>query len=192
MFGRRPVSLDLVAGILSFAHSDRAAFDYPSRAFPSAGGLYGTEAYLIAKRVDGLTPGVYHYSPQDHVLHVLSQQTDAHTVNIEGFNQHVGTPAAFFVESARLGPTINKYGLRGFRFALMEVGAAAEVLDLTATALGLATLWLGGFVDDDLWRSLGVSPVHDIEVPLLVVAIGYPKVSQARHPAGAGQSPDRR
>ena len=61
------------------------------------------------------------------------------------------------------------------KFAFSGSVAAAEALDLTATALGLATLWLGGFVDEDLWELLGISPLHEIEVPLLVLALGYPR-----------------
>src|SRR4051812_26812435 len=38
------------------------------RAAPSAGGLFELETYLVAARVDGLTPGLYHYDVQAHAL----------------------------------------------------------------------------------------------------------------------------
>ena len=93
--------------------------------------------------------------------------------NVRSSSQPVGTPAAFVVESLRLPPLISKYGLRGLRFALLELGAAAVVVDLVATALGLSTLWLGGFVDEEIWKLLSISPLHELEVPFLVIALGH-------------------
>jgi nitroreductase len=55
----------------------------------------------------------------------------------------------------------------------MEIGAAAEALDLAATSRGLATLWLGGFTDEEIGDLLGVSPLHELEIPLLILALGY-------------------
>jgi nitroreductase len=97
-------------------------------------------------------------------------------------DQPIGEPAAFVVESVRLRPLLSKYGLRGFRFALMEAGAASEALDLAATSLGLASLWLGGFGDEDVWDIVGVSPLQEVEIPLLILALGHESLADRPQP----------
>src|SRR6185503_12202480 len=41
------------------------------RTSPSGGGLHPTEAYVVAQRVEGIAPGLYHYHPLDHALEPL-------------------------------------------------------------------------------------------------------------------------
>jgi SagB-type dehydrogenase family enzyme len=63
-----------------------------------------------------------------------------------------------------------KYGERGYRFMLLEAGHIAQNLLLTANALGLGALPIGGFVDDELDRLLDVDGVE--ETSLYLVAVG--------------------
>jgi SagB-type dehydrogenase family enzyme len=63
-----------------------------------------------------------------------------------------------------------KYGLRGYRFALLEAGHVAQNLLLAAAALGLAAVPLGAFYDrrtDEFLRLDGVN-----ESTLYTVALG--------------------
>lgn len=181
-FGPDAIQLKVLAAALFIAHADRKGFQYPSRAFPSAGGLYCVETYLVIRRVSGLANGVYHYAPQDHCLHVLRRGPNAWKKMCIAIDQPIGEPAAFVVESVRLRPLLSKYGLRGFRFALMEAGAASEALDLAATSLGLASLWLGGFGDEDVWDIVGVSPLQEVEIPLLILALGHESLADRPQP----------
>ena len=68
------------------------------------------------------------------------------------------------------GRTRFKYGLRGYRFALLEAGHVAQNLLLAATALGLAAVPLGAFFDrraDVFLRLDGVN-----ESTLYTIAVG--------------------
>ncbi|MDQ4131332.1 MAG: nitroreductase family protein, partial [Actinomycetota bacterium] len=49
-----------------------------------------------------------------------------------------------------------KYGERAYRFTLLECGHLAQNLLLVGGALGLGTLPVGGFLDDDLNTYLGL------------------------------------
>ncbi len=55
-----------VTGMLNYPN-----LKYYLRAAPSAGALYPTVTYILVHNVDGLSPGLYHYSVKDHKLHRL-------------------------------------------------------------------------------------------------------------------------
>ena len=63
-----------------------------------------------------------------------------------------------------------KYGLRGYRFALLEAGHAAQNLLLAATALRVPALPLGGFFDARVEALLGIDGVD--ESVLYGIALG--------------------
>jgi SagB-type dehydrogenase family enzyme len=72
--------------------------------------------------------------------------------------------------AAVFGRTRFKYGLRGYRFALLEAGHVAQNVVLTATALGLAAVPLGGFYDRPTDEFLGLDGVN--ESTLYTIALG--------------------
>jgi len=51
-----------------------------------------------------------------------------------------------------------KYGVRGLRFLLLEAGHLMQNLCLLSTSLGLATVPLGGFFENDIARALALPP----------------------------------
>jgi SagB-type dehydrogenase family enzyme len=56
-------------------------------------------------------------------------------------------PALTIAVVATFARSRAKYGLRGYRFALLEAGHLVQAAVTTATALGLAALPWGGFID---------------------------------------------
>ena len=75
----RPAALDLerLAALLFFSAGVTRVKTYPGgaqihfRAAASTGALYQTEVYVVAGAVEGLEPGVYHFSPGDFSLRRL-------------------------------------------------------------------------------------------------------------------------
>ena len=63
-----------------------------------------------------------------------------------------------------------KYGLRGYRFALIEAGHVAQNLLLTATALRLGSVPLGGLFDRRIDELLDLDGVN--ESVLYAVSVG--------------------
>ncbi|HEX7582631.1 MAG TPA: nitroreductase family protein, partial [Gaiellaceae bacterium] len=62
-----------------------------------------------------------------------------------------------------------KYGLRGYRFALLEAGHVVQNVLLAAAALRVAALPLGGFYDARAEKLLGVDGVDESVVYAVVL-----------------------
>jgi nitroreductase len=61
---------------------------------------------------------------------------------------------------------------------LYEAGHDFQNINLMCTALGLGSLNLGGFFDDDMIRLIGLD--GDDEVPLYAMAIGVPDITSEK------------
>jgi SagB-type dehydrogenase family enzyme len=78
--------------------------------------------------------------------------------------------AALVVVTAVFWRTRCKYGLRGYRFALLEAGHVMQNAVLAATAFGLASVPLAGFFDARLDELLSLDGVE--QSTLYALAIG--------------------
>jgi SagB-type dehydrogenase family enzyme len=143
------------------------------RATPSAGGLYPLELYVFAQRVEDLEPGVYHYRVAHHALEQLEagDQTERFRMMAEQWG-FATQPSLLVVLSGVFDRTMFKYRERGYRFLMMEAGMAAQMVTLLAEAQGLGSCMMGGWVDDELNRMLGLDGV--METSLLPICIGKP------------------
>ena len=81
----------------------------------------------------------------------------------------VRTAAVVIGIAAVYARTIAKYAERGARYALMEVGHAAQNVHLQAWALGLGTVVVGAFDDARVNAVLGMAPD---EAPLCLLPVG--------------------
>jgi SagB-type dehydrogenase family enzyme len=154
--------------------SELGALEFAERPVPSGGGLYPLELYVIAGRVDGLAPGVYHYVPVVRLLEQLRDGLVPRTLLTYLFmgQGYLAKASAVVVTTAVWERSLAKYGDRGYRYVLFEAGHVAQNLDLAAVALGLGALNLGGFFDDELARLLTLDVEE--EMPLYATAVGVP------------------
>jgi SagB-type dehydrogenase family enzyme len=181
-FGPEPVTLVQVATILHAAYGVTHTLDRPDgtpaaplRAVPSGGALYPLEVYVLASRVDGLEPGVYHFDPLRRVLEVIrAGDPMPDLLAISTYPEIVGGSAVTCFVTLVIWRTRFKYGPRGYRFALLEAGHLAQNALLTATALGLAALPLGGFYDGSADAFLGVDGVHESTIYTLTAGTPPP------------------
>ncbi|MDQ7849720.1 MAG: SagB/ThcOx family dehydrogenase [Armatimonadota bacterium] len=143
------------------------------RTAPSGGALYPLEFYLAVGRSGGVSPGLYHYDPSRHGLEVLGAP--------DVFDRLAGClvqpdvasgAAAILVVTALFWRSRLKYGLRGYRFALLEAGHAAQNVLLMAEALHLGAVPIGGFFDSEVELLLEIDGVN--ESVLYVIALGRP------------------
>ena len=140
------------------------------RTAPSAGALYPLELYVVTGRIEGLAQGVYHYDPRHHQLIKTSDGDLRDALTRAALSQGWIKPAsAVIVFTADYERTTKKYGKRGKRYVHIEVGHAAQNLFLQSESLGLATVVVGAFHDDEVARILQLPA--DLQ-PLLLMPIG--------------------
>ncbi|HVM57452.1 MAG TPA: SagB/ThcOx family dehydrogenase [Gaiellaceae bacterium] len=140
------------------------------RTVPSGGALYPLELYVAAACVDELDEGVFHFDPLRHVLEVLDRgPVGARLASATPLPELVADAAAVVVCTAVFWRTRFKYGLRGYRFALLEAGHAVQNMLLAATALEITALPFGGTYDERLEELLGVDGVDESVVYAVVL-----------------------
>jgi SagB-type dehydrogenase family enzyme len=142
------------------------------RTAPSAGALYPLELRLVAGRVQGLEPDVYHYLPDGHRL-AGSGTGEARAALAEAAlgQEWVKDAPAVLVISAVEQRTTRKYGSRGHEYVRLEAGHAAQSALLQAAALGLGAVMVGAFDDAAVRRALRL-PAE--ETPLYLMPLGRP------------------
>lgn len=159
------------------------------RAYASGGGLYPVEWYVaVGHGTDRIPAGLYYYVPEDHALRVLSEAEDPASfpstidgcfATPEGVFDHTSTAVTLFM-TASFGRTTAKYGPRGYRFVLQELGHAAQNLLLVAEAIDLAAVPIASFYDDRVNELLGVDGVN--EAVIGTMSIGHRPPADAETP----------
>lgn len=140
------------------------------RTAPSAGALYPLELYLVSGRVDDLPAGVYHYNPAKHGLVKRAGGDRRAELAAASLGQlWMGQAAAILAFSGVPERTAQRYGPRGKRYMYMEVGHAGQNVSLEAVALGLGTVVVAAFADDDVKKVLGLPPDEE---PLYLMPVG--------------------
>lgn len=138
---------------------------YGLRAAPSAGALYPLSFYVLKK------DGVFRYLPDGNKLLQLSEQDIRPLIARASLGQEYIKDAPIdIVITANFAITQAKYGPRAFRYVCMEIGHAAENMNLQATALGLGSVPVGAFWDDVVRSTMKLPDNQD---PLYIIPIGY-------------------
>ena len=152
-YSSQPVSLAEVGQLLWAAQG--ITHSRGLRTAPSAGALYPLELYLVAGNVTGLEAGVYHYQIHKHrlVQHVPGDKRKA-LAQAAYMQTWLSDAPVVIVFSADYKRTSKKYGKRAKRYVHMEVGYAGQNLFLQAEDLGLGSVVVGAFFDDDVAKVL--------------------------------------
>ncbi len=140
------------------------------RTAPSAGALYPLELYVVAGNVTGLPAGIYQYRSKSHELLSIAKGDRRIDLGNAALGQSsVRRAAAVMVLSGVYERMTTKYGERGIRYVHMEAGHAAQNVYLQAVALGLGTVVIGAFCDEEVKRILKMA---DREKPLYIMPVG--------------------
>jgi SagB-type dehydrogenase family enzyme len=164
-----------VSTILVATHRlvEGAADQVAKGAAPSAGALHPLIVHLLARRPLGPLPaGIWWLDP---VKLALARLRDCELTAAPLFLRELladrllaAMQPIVFLSLDLAGPS-RKYGPRGYRYALMEAGAAMQSAALTAAEIGVPFRPIGGFDDRRVSEVLRL-PEH--AVPVLVLALG--------------------
>jgi SagB-type dehydrogenase family enzyme len=144
------------------------------RASPSAGALYPLELYVVVRQggVVDLPAGVYHYSPEDGRMTVVKGEDRSRELRAAALDQEmVGLAAVSIVTTAVVQRTASKYGERALQYVFQESGHAAENVFLQAVSLGLGTVMVGAFDEEEVRSVIGARPE---ERPIYIQPVGVP------------------
>lgn len=141
------------------------------RTVPSGGGLFPLEVYVVPWRVESLPVALYHFDPLRRLLERLrGGELEADLRAAMFYDEIAAGCGALFLISGVFWRTRFKYGLRGYRFALLECGHLAQNILLAATAFGFGSVPIGGFYDRRADELLGLDGVN--ESTLYAIAVG--------------------
>lgn len=155
LFSDKPINRKQLGSLL-------AAFSKNSnngRTYPSAGATYGVEIFCLLNNYDGkLNRKICYYNTDNHslseVANLPSWKQYGPLLNIDTGDTSPAVVFIFVLFSAR---ATAKYGERGGRFALIEVGHAAQSLALRLVKEAMVGVELGGLLDDEVKTLLGLN-----------------------------------
>jgi SagB-type dehydrogenase family enzyme len=128
------------------------------------------EVYVLAGKVEGLDKAVYKYVPKTHSLKKIMGGDKRSALSDAALKQpSIERGAAVLVLSGVFERTSYKYGDRTERYVNIETGAVAENVSLQGVALGVGTVLMGAFKDDEVKKAL---QLPDDERPLLIMPLG--------------------
>ncbi len=150
------------------------------RAAPSAGATYPLEIYVIVGEEgvslgDGsyVVAGVYKYDYKRHSMKLIREGDVREGLWRASLRQDwVREAPVSLVICAIYERTTWRYGERGVRYVHIEVGHVGQNIYLMSAALGLGTVAIGAFHDDEV---AGVIKAQQREHPLYVFPVGVPQ-----------------
>lgn len=151
-----PISLNIISNILYYTCGPTrkiawGASSYTFRAAPSAGALYPYEVYVAANDIKELEKGIYRFHPDSCALEAVRLGGKPIEDILKAAFVDGVIPFAIVI-TGLVFRSAEKYGDRGYRYTLLDIGHLLLNLSWTASALGLSGTHVLDF-DDALANS---------------------------------------
>jgi SagB-type dehydrogenase family enzyme len=153
------------------------------RAAPSAGATYPLEIFVVVGKQgvigdrekqahEELQAGIYHYEAESHSLRLHESADLRPDLARAALDQaYIIDAPVDIVICAIYHRTSHRYGTRAERYVHIEVGHVGENIHLQTVALGLSTVEIGAFRDEEVRTVLGLD--EQIK-PLYIMPVGKP------------------
>jgi len=140
------------------------------RAAPSAGALFPVDTFVVVGNVESLEVGVYKYSVKEHSLQkTFSGDVRRELAEASLSQDFIAVAPASIVLAAVYDRITVKYGKRGHRYTDIEIGHIGQNIYLQVEALGLGTVAIGAFHDEEVKRAIHISEAE----PIYIMAVGH-------------------
>ena len=165
-FEKKPVTIEELSQILWAGQGE--INEAGKRTAPSAGATYPIELYVVVTNVNGLKQGIYYYNYEANSLKILKKGKFARQIRKAALDQEsVENASLNIIVSAQFSRTESRYGSRAKRYVFMECGHVGQNIQLQATAIGLGSVIVGAFRDDEIKEAIGIK-----EDVLYVIPVG--------------------
>jgi len=171
-FNKTPLSFKEISQVLYFSAGIKKnkKSDQVKRMYPSAGARYPLEIYVVILNSKEIPEGIYHYNVKWNTLELLEKGDFKQIITEATQQKWVRNSAMVIIITAIFERTVIKYGIRGWRYILLDAGHLAQNVYLVSTALRLKCCSIGGFVDEKIIKLLDLNP--NFELPIYLIAIG--------------------
>ncbi|MFZ0391774.1 MAG: SagB/ThcOx family dehydrogenase, partial [Calditrichia bacterium] len=170
-----PVALQELSNLLYLTNGVTDVREFPSRkiylrAAPSASGLYSTDIYVAAIRVNDLSTGIHYFNANNHQLLKIAEKNAADSLRPAAFDLSCMDAPVILILTSNFLRNEWKFRERAYRYCLMDAGYVVQNLMVAAAALGLSVNLIGDFRDDDVNKLLQLN--ESGEACLLMAALG--------------------
>jgi SagB-type dehydrogenase family enzyme len=149
------------------------AGNFQFRSAPSAGALYPIETYFLARSVESLEQGIYHFRPLAFDLELIKPGDFSRDMAQAALGQGiVATAQVTFIWTAMVERSKWKYRQRAYRYIYLDAGHIAQNLYLAGTAEGLGVCGIGALFDDAVNALIGVDGTE--ETVVYMASVGCP------------------
>lgn len=161
------------AGKKSIVSNNASFKHFETRFYPSAGRRYPLEIYVLSLKSE-LENGIYHYYPFSHSLEKI-------TDNITKKSIFSAVPVRWFLDASLIlfvtaifERNAIKYGERGYRHVMSELGGLTQNIYLVSGSLRMACCPTGAYLDDKCNDLLNINGVN--ETVIAAIAVGKEKI----------------
>jgi SagB-type dehydrogenase family enzyme len=169
------VDLARLASVLYYSagvtkHKTYAGGGLYFRAAACAGALYPVETYVVCGDIEGLSAGVYHFSPGDFALRKL-RDGDLRPVlsRATADEPHVVSAPVTLIFTAISWRSTWKYRDRAYRYHFWDNGMVAANALAMAAAHELPATVVMGFVESELNKLIGIDGEQELALSLLPI-----------------------
>jgi putative peptide maturation dehydrogenase len=153
-----------------------------SKTSPSGGALHPTEVYVLARNVEGVEPGLYHYGAERHELELVVRLTPDEggslAIELASGQPFVRDAPALFLLTTRFYRSFWKYRRhrRAYAVLLMDAAHLAQTFYLVCTELGLGAFVTAAVNGANIEEQLGLDPFT--EGALAICGCGRPAAGE--------------
>jgi SagB-type dehydrogenase family enzyme len=154
----------------------------PLKPAPSGGARNPYEAFVSVRAVDGLEPGLYHYSAFDHTLEQVADPGPSDPIEMLAGQDWAAGMAALIFFVAVLERTTWKYeDPNAYRVVVIEAGHIAQNVLLAAHDCSIAACPTGAIAHSPIKRAFNLDkPENLTHTPVYCVGLGDPIPSTDR------------